>query len=51
MSPARSRSAALRGLAIAGLAGVMLLSSPGRGADAQECPRYGGEFDGVWLSE
>ena len=44
MSPARSRSAALRGLAIAGLAGVMLLSSPGRGADAQERPRYGGEL-------
>ena len=44
MSPARSRSAALRGLAIAGLAGVMLLSSTGRGADAQERPPFGGEL-------
>ena len=44
MTLARSRSAALRGLAIAGLAGMMLLSSTGPGADAPGRPRSGGEL-------
>ena len=43
MKPARSLSTMLRGLA-AGIAGVMLILLAGRGADAQERPRYGGEL-------
>src|SRR5499433_2662871 len=43
MNSVRSRSTALLGL-VAGLAGVMLLVVAGRGAEAQERPRYGGEL-------
>ena len=43
MNPARSHSTMIRGL-VAGIAGVMLILLAGRGADAQERPRYGGEL-------
>jgi len=43
MNPARSQSTMIRGL-VAGIAGVMLILLAGRGADAQERPRYGGEL-------
>jgi hypothetical protein len=43
MSSVRSDSATLRRLA-AGLAGLSLMLLAGRGADAQERPRYGGEL-------
>jgi len=43
MNDVRSHSATIRGL-VAGIAGVMLILPAGRGADAQERPRYGGEL-------
>jgi len=43
MTSVRSRSTVVLGL-VAGLAGVMLMVVSGRGAGAQERPRYGGEL-------